>query len=146
MKNRLLFLAASVMAALAMSVAALAGGWGSGGTPPPTDGGSKNKGAATVKYQAAYNDNFYGPIQCTGVHLTGKNFGTFGKDSFTCVSTTGSPLRGVFPGELITLATTNGWYSDYYFFTESPGSVVVATELAGIVSDDGFSVSVAALY
>jgi hypothetical protein len=143
--KRFMFVVAALSAALTLSATALAGG-GNGGTPPPTTGGSQGNGVSTVKYRSAYTDLVYGPISCAGVHQTGKNFGTYGQDSFTCESTTGNPLQAVAPGEALTLATTNGWYSDYYFFVASPGTVVLATSLTGVVSADGRSFTAAAIF
>ena len=143
--KRFVFVVAALSAALTLSATALAGG-GNGGTPPPTAGGSQGGGVSTVKYRAAYTDLYYGPIACAGVHQTGKNFGTYGQDSFTCESTTGSPLQRVVPGQVITLGTTNGWYSDYYFFVAAPGTVVFASSLTGLVSADGYSFTAAAVF
>ena len=140
-----MFMAMVVVAALTLSATALAGG-GNGGAPPPTDGGGKGNGVSTVKYKVAYNDLFYGPISCAGVHQTGKNFGPYGQDSFTCTSTTDNPLSNVSPGESLSLATTNGWYSDYYFFVASPSFILFATSLSGTVSDDGSSFTAVANY
>jgi len=121
------------LAALSLSATALAD------TAPPTDGGSQGKGVSTVKYSAVYTDYFYGPVSCTGVHQAGKNFGEYGQDSFTCTSTTGGPLPNVSPGESLTLATSNGWFSDYSFFVASPGTVLYASSFTGTVSLDGES-------
>jgi hypothetical protein len=143
--KRLMFLIAVVGAALCLTTTALANS-GVGEPPPPTDGGSQGKGVSTVKYKAAYTDFFYGPISCAGVHQTGKNFGPLGQDSFTCESTTGGPLPRVTPGQSLTLATTNGWFSDYYYWILSPSSVVFATAVSGTVSDDGYSFTAVATY
>jgi hypothetical protein len=131
---------AAALAALSLSATALAD------TPPSTDGGSQGKGVSTVKYRAAYTDRFFGPVSCTGVHQTGKNFGPYGQDSYTCTSTTGSPLPNVSPGESLTLATSNGWYSDYYYFAVSPATIVFAAAFTGTVSDDGESYTAVASY
>jgi hypothetical protein len=131
---------AVALAAFSLSATALAD------TPPSTDGGSQGKGVSTVKYTAVYTDRFYGPVSCTGVHQTGKNFGLYGQDSFTCTSTTGGPLPNVSPGQSLTLATTNGWFSDYYYFAVSPATVLFATSLTGTVSLDGESYTAVASY
>jgi len=127
----LIYLLAGVLAALSLSGTALA----------------ENGNVTTVEhYRSAYNDYFYGPIACSGAHQTGKNFGQWGQDSFTCTSTTGNPLPGVSPDQSIDLATTNGWYSDYWYFIASPGFRLYATSLTGQVSDDGMSFSAVASY
>jgi hypothetical protein len=131
---------AVAVAALSLSATALAD------TPPSTDGGSQGKGVSTVKYRAAYSDRFFGPVSCAGVHQTGKNFGPYGQDGWTCTSTSGSPLPNVSPGQSLTLATTNGWYSDYYYFVVSPSTVVVATSFTATVSSDGESYTAVADY
>jgi hypothetical protein len=136
--KRFMFVAMVVVAALGMSATAFAGG-GNGGAPPPTDGGSKGKGVSTIKYTATYNDFFYGPVSCSGVHQEGKNFGPYGQDSFTCTSTSGNPLPNVAPGQSLSLSTSNGWFSDYYYFVASPSFVLFATGFTGTVSDDGYS-------
>jgi hypothetical protein len=142
--KRLLFITAIVAAALSMSATALANS--GDGTPPQTSGGSQGKGASIVKYTASYTDYFYGPVSCAGVHQTGKNFGLWGQDSWTCTSTSGNPLPSVSPGQSLTLATSNGWFSDYYYFAVSPGFVLFANSLTGTVSLDGFSYTAVANY
>jgi hypothetical protein len=135
------------LAALAVAIAALSlCATALADTLPPTDGGSQGRGVSTIKYTAVYTDFFYGPVSCTGVHQTGKNFGEYGQDSFTCTSTTGGPLPHVSPGESLTLATTNGWFSDYYYFAVVPGTVLYATSLTGTVSLDGESYTAVASY
>jgi hypothetical protein len=143
--KRFMFIAMVVVAALSMSATAFAGN-GNGGSPPPTDGGSTGKGVSTTKYKVAYTDVFYGPVSCAGVHQEGKNFGDWGQDSFTCTSTTGNPLRNIAPGQSVSLSTTGGWYSDYYYFVASPSFILFATNLSGTVSDDGYSVTAVANY
>ena len=133
-------LAAVALVALSLSATALAG------NPPPTDGGSQGKGVSTIKYTAVYTDPFYGPVSCTGVHQTGKNFGEYGQDSFTCTSTAGGPLWHVSPGQSLSLDTARGWYSDYYYFAASPATVLWATSLTGTVSLDGESYTAVASY
>jgi len=46
----------------------------------------------------------------------------------------------------LTLATGNGWFSDYYYFLASPSFVLFAISLTGTVSDDGFSYTAVANY
>ena len=109
-------------------------------------GNGNGNGVVVTQYRAAYSDFFFGPVSCAGVHQTGKNFGLYGQDSWTCTSTTGNPLRNVLPGESLSLNTTGGWYSDYYAFAVTPGFVVFATGLTGTVSDDGLSYTAVANY
>lgn len=106
-----------------------------------------NNGIQVTHYTASYTDPFFGPVSCTGVHQTGKNFpGTDngfgvavgGQDSFTCTSTTGSPLTGVTPNETLSFAVIGGWISDY--------DRQFANSFAGMVSSDGFSYSAVAGY
>jgi hypothetical protein len=145
--KRIIVLAALVVAALSMSAVAFAssgpilGGSNSGiGT---SQGGHNN---TTTQYRATYIDPFFGPVTCIGVHQTGKT-GTAtagGQDSFTCTSTSGSPLTNVTPSETISLTTISGWISDYYFLLN--GSSVYATSFAGTVSADGMSYTAVATY
>jgi hypothetical protein len=105
-------------------------------------GGANNK---TGQYKAAYTDQVFGPIICAGVHKVGKNWpGTAtsgGRDSFACTSTTGSPLLGVTPGEVLEV---NGWQSDYFTLL---GIAVVSTRPAIFtVSPDGMSFSASVIY
>jgi hypothetical protein len=130
------FVLAAVLTA-ALSIPALAAA-GTGGNPPPTNGGSKGQGTSTVKYATSYTDPFFGAVRCTGVHQTGKNFGVNGQDSFTCASTTGRPLANTTPGEVLTLGVFGGWISDY--------NGVYATAFSGKVSLDGMSETAVASY
>jgi hypothetical protein len=131
----LLLAAAAVTLSMSAGVAAASSG---GGNPPPTFGGSHGKGTTTVKYMVSYVDALGNPVRCTGVHQTGKNFpGTTtlgGQDSFTCMSTTGSPLVGVTPGQVFTLAT-GVWNSDYflsafgeYIYNTAPFTLTVSAD------------------
>jgi hypothetical protein len=133
--KRISAIVAIVVAALSITSAAFAG---AGGNPPSTNGGSKGNGTQTVKYTAVYTDYFFGPVSCSGVHQTGKNFGSNGQDSFTCTSTSGLPLTNTYPGELLSASTFGGWLSDF--------NGLGATSFAGTVSADGFSQSAVALY
>lgn len=134
------------LAALAVALAALSlSASARADTSEPADAG-QGSGVSIVKYRAAYTDFFYGPVSCVGVHQTGKNFGPYGQDSFTCTSTTGGPLPHVSPGQALTLATTNGWFSDYYYFVAVPATVLFATGLTGTVSLDGLSYTAVASY
>jgi hypothetical protein len=106
-------------------------------------------GTTVVHYSLAYTD-FGGPVNCIGVHQTGKNFpGTTtsgGQDSFTCTSTTGSALTGVTPGQVIPIGV-NGWQSDYFIQPQFGGIQVLNTIAFNLtVSADGFSYSGVAPY
>jgi hypothetical protein len=91
-------------------------------------------------YNVRYTDQVVGPVDCIGIHKSGGKYGgtagipgTGGQDSFTCTSTTGSPLTGVTPNEAYPLAV-NTWASDY-----NGALNTIATTLT--VSADGFSYS-----
>jgi hypothetical protein len=117
---RKLMMVAVTAAALAIPSSALASASGisqSTGGVGTAQGGKNNQ---TQQYKALYTDPFFGPVSCTGVHQTGKNTTTLGQDSFTCTSTSGSPLTNVYPGESISLTTISGWISDYYNLLTPP--------------------------
>jgi len=113
------------------------------------DSGSSNgQGTDVIHYSLAYTD-VNGPVNCVGVHQTGKNFpGTAtsgGQDSFTCTSTTGLPLTGgAFAGQVIPIGA-GGWQSDY-FFGAFHISVLNTLAFSLIVSADVFSYSGVADY
>jgi len=111
-------------------------------------GTSNGKGVDVIHYSLAYTD-VNGPVNCVGVHQTGKNFpGTAtsgGQDSFTCTSTTGLQLTGgAFPGQVIPIAV-GGWQSDY-FFGAFGTSVINTIPFSLVVSADNFSYSGVAGY
>ena len=130
--KRLLLTGVLVVTALGLSV-----------TSALADSGTSNgRGTDVIHYSLAYTD-FAGPVNCVGVHQTGKNFpGTAiagGQDSFTCTSTTGLPLTGVTPGQVVALPV-KGWQSDY--FSGAFGIQVLNTIPSSlIVSSDVFSYS-----
>jgi hypothetical protein len=98
----------------------------------------------------SYTDYIFGPVNCIGVHQTGKNFlgdsTSGGQDSVTCTSTTGSPVTGVTPGELDYIGV-GGWCSDYFGQLLVDNSCVLNTIAFTLtVSSDGFSYSGVALY
>jgi hypothetical protein len=110
-----------------------------------------NNGVQVTHYGVSpavtYTDPFFGPVSCTGVHQTGKNFpgtdngagtATGGQDSFTCTSTSGLPLTNVTPNEALSLAVIGGWISDY--------DGQLANSFAGTVSSDDFSYTAVAGY
>jgi len=101
---------------------------------------SRGKGASIVHYKTSYTDPLFGPVQCAGVHQTGRMFSVNGQDSFTCTSTTGSPLTKVTPNESLSLATVGAWQSD------STTATLLAVSFTGVVSSDGFSYTAVAVY
>jgi hypothetical protein len=107
---RKLIITGMAVAMLAVPAAASANAGAS--TDIGTSGVGTSQGNAkntTTQYKASYVDPVMGGVSCTGVHKDGKNTGfTLGTDTWTCTSTTGSPLSGVVPGPL-----DIGWNSDY---------------------------------
>ena len=101
-----------------------------------TQGNTKNQ---TTQYKSSYNDPVMGPVSCTGVHKDGKNTGfTKGTDTWTCSSTTGSPLLNVSPSQVLDI----GWNSDYYAVVGQ----VPTTNAHITVSLDGMSETGTAAY
>jgi hypothetical protein len=131
--RRLLLTAILVVSALGLSV-----------TSALADNGNGNgNGTDVFHYSSAYTDIF-GPVNCVGVHQTGKNFPggatSGGQDSFTCTSTTGLPLTGGASPGLVVPLPVGGWVSDYFF--RAFGTVVLNTIPSSlIVSSDVFSYS-----
>ena len=135
----------SLMALMVSLTITLAGsdgnGFGNGGIP---QGGTTGNGTNVAHYTAGYNDYFFGSVTCTGVHQEGKNFGTWGQDSFTCTAQpAGAALQSVYPNETLTLGTFGGWSSDYAPFI---GKSYLATAFNGVVSSDGTSYTAVANY
>ena len=130
----------SLMALMVSLTITLAGsnGWGQGGTnSQPTQGSVNGNGTQVAHYTATYSDYFFGPVTCTGVHQTGRNFGQFGQDSFTCTAQpAGAVLTNVSPNETLTLSIFGGWSSDYYNYF---GVSHLANAFNGVVSSDGTS-------
>ena len=149
MKNKLTtsLLACFTMVSLITSIA-IAGsnngtGYGVGATPPPTQGGTKGLGASTTKYRATYTDAFFGPVECTGVHQSGRQFPTLGQDSFTCVAQPeGATLPNVVPNQILAFAAGQ-WYSDFYNLSNQ---LIFNTSFTGAVSEDGTSYTAVAQY
>jgi hypothetical protein len=131
--KRLISTGVLVLAALGLSV-----------TTAFADNGTGNgNGTDVFHYSLAYTD-LNGPVNCIGVHQSGKNFPgnatSGGQDSFTCTSTTGLPLTGgAFAGQVIPLPV-GGWQSDY-FFGAFHISVINTIPSSLIVSADVFSYS-----
>jgi hypothetical protein len=95
--------------------------------------GASGNGTQVFHYTAPYADPLYGPVSCTGVHqVKGKST----QDSFTCTSTSGSPLANLTPGGAVVAPW--GWYSDY--------NGAYTTNLSGTVSADGMSYTAVATY
>ena len=118
------------------------GGFGNGGIP---QGGTTGNGTKVAHYTATYTDYFFGSVTCTGAHQTGKNFGNWGQDSFTCTAQpAGAALQNVTPNEMLTLSIFGGWYSDYY--NVSKQQLVLASAFNGVVSSDGTSYTAVANY
>src|SRR5262249_2634475 len=138
------------MASLTIALAGSNGnGFGNGGTPPSSTGGSKGLGANIDHYTASYTDPYFGPVTCTGVHQTSgknnQNFGLGGQDSFTCTAQpAGTALQNVTPNEMLTLSIFGGWYSDYYYYIKN--QYILASAFNGVVSPDGTSYTAVANY
>jgi len=141
MKKALIVSSMALMASLTIAVAGSSQGAPGGYI---TNGKANSNGTQTTQYTATYIDSFFGSVTCTGVHQTGKNFGTFGQDSFTCTAQpAGATLNGVYPGQPLTLATITGWSSDYYTLI---GSYQLASAFNGVVSADQTSYTAVANY
>jgi hypothetical protein len=109
---------------------------------------SNNGVHTTIAYSVSYIDNNAGPVTCTGTHQYGKQWPgtatTGGRDSFTCTSTTGSPLWNVIPGQVVPEGI-GAWGSDYFYYTV--GLYVTNTIAFSLtVSSDGLSYSGVAGY
>ena len=132
----------ALMVSLTITLAGTKGnGFGNGGMP---HGQVTQNGTQVVHYTATYTDYFFGSVSCTGVHQTGKNFGQWGQDSFTCTAQpAGATLTNVFPNETLTLANIGGWISDFYNLS---ALTVYATAFNAVVSSDGTSYTAVANY
>ena len=129
------------MVSLTITLAGTGNGFGNGGTP---QGGVTGNGTQVAHYTATYSDYFFGPVTCTGVHQSGKNFGQSGQDSFTCTAKpAGNVLQGVIPNQTVTISNIGGWLSDYYGLT---GGFVYASAFNAVVSSDGKSYTAVAKY
>lgn len=100
---------------------AFAGTTSTGATTTVTGKSAVQNGNGTqvTHYSISYSDPILGPVSCLGVHQVK---GTSVQDSFTCSSTTGSPLTNVTAGEQIPTVQSleaipgvvaPGWYSDF---------------------------------
>jgi hypothetical protein len=130
-------LAAALLGAIVFAFAGIA----TAGTGPSYGssaiGGASNNGTSVNHYTATYNDSFFGPVSCTGVHQVKQGKAT--QDSFTCTSTSGTTLTNVTPGQPLTLSTIYGWTSD-------TGNGTYAQSFTGTVSADGMSYTAVATY
>ena len=114
-------------------------------TPPtPPAAGPFNAVVVSSTYGSQYTDNVLGPIKCTGVHVM-TVADPNGRDTFTCTSTTGSPLLGVKAGQTMPLSIWQQpgkpaptWTSDY--------SARAAKTWHATVSSDGMSYTAQATY
>jgi hypothetical protein len=141
MKKSLIVSSMALMASLTIAVAGSSqgepGGW-------IINGKVNGNGTKVIQYTASYNDSFFGSVTCTGVHQTGKNFGTWGQDSFTCTAQpAGTALSNVTGSQPLTLANLGGWSSDYAALI---GQSYLATAFNGVVSADGTSYTAVANY
>ena len=135
----------SLMALMVSLTITLAGsngnGFGNGGTP---QGGTTGNGTKVAHYTATYTDYFFGSVTCTGVHQQGKNFGTWGQDSFICTAQpAGAVLTNVIPNQTLSLGLIGGWQSDYGNLI---GGGPLATAFNAVVSSDGTSYTAVANY
>jgi hypothetical protein len=129
---RKFIIVAASLAALALPTVALAGTGTQYGSS--ASGGASGNGTQVTHYSVPYSDPLFGPVSCTGVHQVKQNKAP--QDSFTCTSTTGSPLTNSSPGQPV--AAPWGWYSDY--------NGLFTNNLTGTVSADGMSYTAVATY
>ncbi len=140
MKKSLIVSSMALMASLTIAVA----GSSNDGVGYITNGNANGNGTKVVQYTASYNDPFFGSVTCTGAHQTGKNFGTWGQDSFTCTAQpAGTTFQNVGPNAILTLANFGGWNSDYAALIALS---YPATAFNGVVSADGTSYTAVAKY
>jgi hypothetical protein len=122
-------LGAFIFAFAGVATAGTGPNYGNSGTP-----NVNSNGTAITHYTASYSDPLYGPVNCIGVHQVKAKQPI--QDSFTCTSTSGSPLLNSSPGAAVSAPW--GWYSDF--------DGVYTTNLSGTVSADGMSYSAVATY
>jgi len=133
----------ALMVSLTITLAGTGNGFGNGGTP---QGKVTGNGTQLAHYTATYADYFFGPVTCTGVHQTGKNFPGLGQDSFTCTAQpAGNLLQGVIANQTLTISDIGGWISDFYNLGPAP-QVVYASAFRAVVSSDGKSYTAVANY
>jgi hypothetical protein len=129
-------LVSALLGALALSGIAMAGTEIT--TPGNSSGtGANSKGTSVTHYTTSYTDGWFGDVSCTGVHQVKAKQPT--QDSFTCTSTTGSPLGVVTPGETLSYpGNYPGWNSDF--------DGAFANTFNATVSADGMSYTAVATY
>ncbi len=157
--NKVAKLAAGLLAATAvMAVAA-----GTASATPSSGGASASASTvgAAMKFAPATKElytfdwtqpTFYGPVHCTGKHLTNEKKGypgtagpggTGGKDIEKCKSTTGKPLLGMAPGEHKVGPPIEGeglWGSDW------DGNAITTTNFEYTVNPKGTAFKLIAIY
>lgn len=102
-------------------------------------------------YHADNNDAEWGPDSCSGLHTVVSGANASITDTFTCTSTTGKPLTGLKPLQHVTLATVQGWGSDFAGTDASNAATGwhygwTAKSFDGIVSLNGKSIVATATY
>jgi hypothetical protein len=128
-------LVAALLGAIVLAFAGVASAADSTTTPGNSaSGGANNKGTAVTHYTASYNDPLVGAVNCIGVHQVKAKQPT--QDSFTCTSTSGSPLQNETPGGAFVAPW--GWYSDF--------DGTYTQNITGTVSADGMSYTAVATY
>jgi hypothetical protein len=135
---------AGALTALAVPSAALANSKGIGPAVPGASAvvagsyvGGTTQGKGVTQYRAAYSD-WFGPVSCIGTNHAAVVGKAAEFDSFTCTSTSGSPLANVVPNESLSLATFGAWVSDFDGHS--------AKTFTGTVSADGMSYTATATY
>ena len=132
----------ALMVSLTITLAGTGNGFGNGGIP---QGGTTGNGTKVWHYTATYTDYYFGSVTCTGVHQEGKNFGTYGQDSFTCTAQPAGATLPLYlsPNQTLTLSLFGGWSSDYWSLN---GGSHLATAFNGVVSSDMKSYTAVANY
>lgn len=140
----------ALLGVVALPVLAAVSGAGKDNLSPNTTVATQKPKFSAPVYDVSYTDPFFGPVRCTGVHLTfvhpaaANTINVLGNDTFMCTSTSDGPLTGVHSGDTLSLGTIGGWISDYY---NLKGRTVYAKSFTGIVwSPDGYSYTATAVY
>lgn len=138
-----------LLLAFALAAVAALGTFSSASLASTTGGGSSASKAAglagpmaaeksSVEYGPfLYTDERFGPVSCSGKHQTNSkafpgNDTEGGRDKFTCKSTTGLPLTGTSPEELIVFGPTGqAWQSDYFAFEKGLSVVAITESVSG---------------
>jgi hypothetical protein len=102
-------------------------------------GTPQGKNQGVTQYRATYTDPVFGPVSCIGTNHAAVASKAAEFDSFTCTSTSNSPLTNVTPNETLSLGgTVPGWVSDFDGHT--------ASNFTGTVSADRMSYTATATY